>query len=63
MTFSIECRDSLRRALILVEIGGNDINYALSQGKSFDEIRTYVPLISQAITSATRVILLPKKLH
>ncbi|XP_057790052.1 acetylajmalan esterase-like [Salvia miltiorrhiza] len=53
-----ECGDYLRRALILVgEIGGNDINYPLAQGKSLEEIRTYVPFINQAISNATREII------
>ncbi|KAH6816611.1 hypothetical protein C2S51_021431 [Perilla frutescens var. frutescens] len=53
------CTDKLRRSLIFVgEIGGNDINYSLSQGKSLDEIRTYVPFMNQAITNVTRDIIL-----
>ncbi|KAL1543101.1 acetylajmaline esterase [Salvia divinorum] len=53
-----ECGDYLKRALIFVgEIGGNDINYPLSQGRSLEEIRTYVPFINQAIANATREII------
>ncbi|KAH6756223.1 hypothetical protein C2S53_004322 [Perilla frutescens var. hirtella] len=53
-----ECADNLERALVLVgEIGGNDINYALQQGKSLDEIQAYVPFINQAISHATREII------
>ncbi|XP_047975149.1 acetylajmalan esterase-like [Salvia hispanica] len=53
-----ECGDYLRRSLIFVgEIGGNDINFPLSQGRSLEEIRTYIPLINQAIANATREII------
>ncbi|GFP98167.1 acetylajmalan esterase [Phtheirospermum japonicum] len=54
-----DCADKLRRALIFVgEIGGNDINYPLAQGRSLQEIQTYVPFINQAIVNATREIIL-----
>ncbi|XP_057790138.1 acetylajmalan esterase-like [Salvia miltiorrhiza] len=53
-----ECSEYLRRALVFVgRIGGNDINYPLSQGRSLEEIRTYVPLINQAISDAIREII------
>ncbi|XVE60417.1 hypothetical protein DITRI_Ditri05aG0127000 [Diplodiscus trichospermus] len=39
------------------EIGGNDYNYALFQGKSLEEVRTMTPMIIQVIKEAvTRVI-------
>ncbi|KAG8379608.1 hypothetical protein BUALT_Bualt07G0106500 [Buddleja alternifolia] len=34
--------------LFLGDIEGNDIGYALAQGKSIEEVRTYAPLIIQA---------------
>ncbi|KAG8371467.1 hypothetical protein BUALT_Bualt13G0090600 [Buddleja alternifolia] len=53
-----ECDGKLRRALIFVgEIGGNDINYPLAQGKSLQEIQTYLPFINQAIINTTREII------
>ena len=39
------------------EIGGNDYNYALFQGKSFEEIRSMTPMIIQAIKDAVIVSL------
>ncbi|CAA0841462.1 GDSL esterase/lipase, partial [Striga hermonthica] len=54
-----DCADRLKKSLIFMgEIGGNDINYPLTQGKSLEEIKTYVPFINQAIVNATRVIIL-----
>ncbi|KAH6816610.1 hypothetical protein C2S51_021430 [Perilla frutescens var. frutescens] len=53
-----ECADNLKRALVFVgEIGGNDINFPLQQGKSLDEIQSYVPFINQAISNATREVI------
>lgn len=37
------------------EIGGNDINYALGQGKSIKEVRIMVPVIVRAIKDAVLV--------
>lgn len=37
------------------EIGGNDYNYGFFQGKTIQEIYTYVPYVVGAITSAARV--------
>lgn len=37
------------------EIGGNDYNYALFQGKGIEEVKSLVPSIVQAIVNAVRV--------
>lgn len=37
------------------EIGGNDYNYALFQGKTIDEVKSIVPNVVQGIIHATRV--------
>nr|KJB58922.1 hypothetical protein B456_009G234500 [Gossypium raimondii] len=54
----IDCLEKLKTALFIVgEIGGNDYNYALFQGKSFDQVRSMMPLVIQAIKDAvTRVV-------
>ncbi|MBA0837140.1 hypothetical protein Goarm_009320 [Gossypium armourianum] len=53
-----DCLEKLKTALFIVgEIGGNDYNYALFQGKSFDQVRFMMPLVIQAIKDAvTRVV-------
>lgn len=52
----IVCSKNLENALFMVgEIGGNDYNYALLQGRSFDEIRSIAPLVVQAIKDAVIV--------
>ncbi|KAJ0960948.1 hypothetical protein J5N97_001160 [Dioscorea zingiberensis] len=52
-----ECEDKLSNALFLMgEIGGNDFNYPFLQGRSFEEVRTFVPLVINAIT---RTLLVP----
>ncbi|XVF64813.1 hypothetical protein PTKIN_Ptkin09bG0196700 [Pterospermum kingtungense] len=53
-----DCAKKLEKALFMVgEIGGNDYNYALTEGKSFDEVRSMTPLIIQAIKDAvTKVV-------
>lgn len=40
------------------EIGGNDYNYAFFQGKSLQEIRTYIPYVVGAIVNAVSVRIL-----
>lgn len=37
------------------EIGGNDYGYPFFQGRSLEEIRTYVPPVIHAIASAITV--------
>ncbi|CAK9175067.1 unnamed protein product [Ilex paraguariensis] len=51
-----ECKEVLSKALVFVgEIGGNDVNHPLIQGKSIQEIYTYLPYTIEAITNAIRV--------
>ncbi|KAI8527869.1 hypothetical protein RHMOL_Rhmol12G0107300 [Rhododendron molle] len=54
-----ECGLKLRRALIFMgEIGGDDFNYAFSQGKSIQELQDLVPdVVGANITNAVRVSL------
>ncbi|KAK6246028.1 hypothetical protein SCA6_009118 [Theobroma cacao] len=48
-----DCVKKLKTALFMVgEIGGNDYNYALFQGKTFDEVRSMIPKVIQAIKDA-----------
>ncbi|KAM7481951.1 hypothetical protein LguiB_006534 [Lonicera macranthoides] len=53
-----DCAEKHRSSLFVVgEIGGNDINYALLQGKPIEEVRNMVPVIVRAIKDAVlRVI-------
>lgn len=54
--FLSECSSKLQKALVVLgDIGNNDIDYALNQNKTIQEITSYVPLISEAIANATRV--------
>lgn len=41
--------------ILMGEIGGNDYNHALIAGKSIDEVKTYVPLVIEAIVSTVNV--------
>ncbi|KAA8519691.1 hypothetical protein F0562_013863 [Nyssa sinensis] len=51
---SSDCNKLLQRSLfILGEFGGNDYNRALLAGRSAEEIHSYVPIIVDAIASAT----------
>ncbi|KAF5196250.1 GDSL esterase/lipase [Thalictrum thalictroides] len=53
-----ECAHRLEHALVFMgEIGGNDYNNAFFQGKSMEEIRTYVPSVVQAIANAVREVI------
>ncbi|KAM7481953.1 hypothetical protein LguiB_006536 [Lonicera macranthoides] len=48
-----DCAEKHRSSLFMVgEIGGNDINYALAQGKPIEEVRNMVPVIVRAIKDA-----------
>ncbi|WOL11808.1 hypothetical protein Cni_G20572 [Canna indica] len=50
-------KDILRNSLILLgEIGGNDYNYALSLKTSLSELRSYVPIVVNAISEAIKVL-------
>ncbi|GER31606.1 GDSL-like Lipase/Acylhydrolase family protein [Striga asiatica] len=47
--------ECVERALFMVgEIGGNDYNYAIFQGKSMDEMRQMVPQVVKAILDGVR---------
>ncbi|XP_058200194.1 GDSL esterase/lipase At1g28570-like isoform X2 [Rhododendron vialii] len=49
----LNCKQLLRSSLILMgEIGGNDYNHAFESGRSIQEIRSYVPLVVNVISSA-----------
>lgn len=51
-----DCAEKLKDSLFMVgEIGGNDYNYALFQGKSIEEVKSLVPSVVQAIANAVRV--------
>ncbi|CAK9186768.1 unnamed protein product, partial [Ilex paraguariensis] len=53
-----ECKEVLSKALVFVgEIGGNDVNHPLIQGKSIQEIYTYLPYTIEAITNAIREVI------
>ncbi len=43
------------------EIGGNDYNFALFQGKTVEEVRDMVPEVLQAIKDAVTVSFLSKQ--
>ena len=50
---STECEEKLSGALFLMgEIGGNDYNDPFFQGRSLEEITTFVPLVINAISRA-----------
>ncbi|KAK1422717.1 hypothetical protein QVD17_18003 [Tagetes erecta] len=47
-----DCKNLLHKSLFMVgEIGGNDYNHPIIVGKPFDEIKQYVPLVINTITS------------
>ncbi|CAK9186766.1 unnamed protein product [Ilex paraguariensis] len=53
-----KCEELLSKALVFVgEIGGNDLNYAIIQGKSIQEIHTYQPYIIEVITNVVREVI------
>ncbi|CAK9186765.1 unnamed protein product, partial [Ilex paraguariensis] len=54
-----ECQKHLSKALVFVgEIGGNDVYYPLIQGKSIQEIYTYLPYIIEAITNVVQEVII-----
>ena len=58
----IDCAEKLKTALFMVgEIGGNDYNFALFQGKTVEEVRDMVPEVLQAIKDAVTVSFLNKQ--
>ncbi|KAG5521195.1 hypothetical protein RHGRI_033677 [Rhododendron griersonianum] len=53
-----DCLEKLKTSLFMVgEIGGNDYNYALLQGKSIGEVKGMVPEVVGAITAAVRQVI------
>ena len=57
----IDCVEKLKHALFMVgEIGGNDYNYALTQGKTLEEAKNMVPLVVQAIKDGVQVSSFPR---
>ena len=51
-----DCIEKLKNALFMVgEIGGNDYNYALFQGKTMEEVESLVPDVVRVIKDAVRV--------
>ncbi|KAL0362946.1 UNVERIFIED_CONTAM: Acetylajmalan esterase [Sesamum calycinum] len=58
---SRDCVEKLQNALFMVgEIGGNDYNYAIFQGKTMEELRSMVPDVVATIVDAAR---LQKAIH
>ncbi|XP_070036779.1 GDSL esterase/lipase At5g03980-like isoform X4 [Nicotiana tomentosiformis] len=54
----IECSEDLKKALFLVgEIGGNEFNYGLLQGKPMEELRAMVHEVVQTIINAVKTII------
>uniref|UniRef100_A0A2C9UMP7 Acetylajmalan esterase-like n=1 Tax=Manihot esculenta TaxID=3983 RepID=A0A2C9UMP7_MANES len=52
---SKDCIEKHKKSLFMVgEIGGNDYNYALFQGKTIDELKSMVPNVVNAIKDAVK---------
>lgn len=50
-----DCAERLSRSLVIVgEMGSNDFLYSFSQGKSIQEVRTYVPFVVRETIEVTR---------
>ncbi|KAK4386882.1 Acetylajmalan esterase [Sesamum angolense] len=59
-----ECAEKLQTALFMVgEIGGNDYNYAIFQGKTMDELQSMVPEVVHAIINGVKLQQAIKKLQ
>ncbi|CAI9115107.1 OLC1v1015941C2 [Oldenlandia corymbosa var. corymbosa] len=55
---STECSTRLKSSLVFFgEIGGNDIYYPLQHGRSLQEIRTYIPSITEATVKGIRDVI------
>ncbi|XP_058226175.1 acetylajmalan esterase-like isoform X2 [Rhododendron vialii] len=51
-----DCGEKLKKSLFIVgEIGGNDFNYALVEGKNIEEVKSLVPDAVKAITDARAI--------
>ncbi|XP_057948709.1 GDSL esterase/lipase At1g28600-like [Malania oleifera] len=58
LSSSPNCSEILGSSLVLMgEIGGNDYNYPFFQGKSFEEIQSFLPLVVNAIASAINEVI------
>ncbi|XP_008777733.2 GDSL esterase/lipase At1g28600-like [Phoenix dactylifera] len=52
------CHDFLNNTLFLMgEIGGNDYNDPFIQGRTVEEVTTYVPIVISAISSSIKVLI------
>ncbi|OAY31760.1 acetylajmalan esterase [Manihot esculenta] len=55
---SKDCTEKHKKSLFMVgEIGGNDYNYALFQGKTIDEMKSMVPNVVKAIKDAIKRVI------
>ncbi|KAI3456788.1 hypothetical protein Pfo_013451 [Paulownia fortunei] len=53
-----DCVEKLQNALFMVgEIGGNDYNYAIFQGKTMEDLRSMVPDVVASIMDAARKVI------
>ncbi|KAH9774194.1 Lipase GDSL domain-containing protein [Citrus sinensis] len=52
-----DCARKLRRSIVILETGSNDYSYALFQGKSIQEVQTYIRDIVGAIVDAVREVI------
>ncbi|CAK9314995.1 unnamed protein product [Citrullus colocynthis] len=53
-----DCNEKLKNALFLVgEIGGNDYNYALLQGKTIQKVKDMVPEVVQTIKNVVERVI------
>ncbi|KAG5561837.1 hypothetical protein RHGRI_004768 [Rhododendron griersonianum] len=58
-----DCSNYFKRSLFLVgEIGGNDYNYPFFVGGSIKQLQALVPLVVEAIVSATTVCYVPSNI-
>ncbi|KAJ0960950.1 hypothetical protein J5N97_001162 [Dioscorea zingiberensis] len=54
----IECENNLSSSLFIMGlIGGNDYNHPLFYGRNFEEVRTFVPSVINAISSAITALI------
>ncbi|KAM3378156.1 acetylajmalan esterase-like [Capsicum galapagoense] len=57
-TCFLDCSKDLKKALFLVgEIGGNEFNYGLLQGKTMEELTAMVPEVVQIIINAVETVI------
>ncbi|XP_020573904.1 acetylajmalan esterase-like [Phalaenopsis equestris] len=59
-----ECSKKLERTLFLLgEIGGNDYSFAFYQGKSIEDVATFVPQVVQLIVDAVKHVIEAGAVH